>query len=143
MEGLLYPLPLQALCGSSGGGRRRSGGTSPKCCRLCPWLHEHSPASGRTSASASAFMHKWDLQSASHLWKPTAPGSRAWRGVSGQTRHLKKMRASPCMHPMQEEAEAFTEEMDRAASRRQWATNQPYWPPGAALPITVYPVRSK
>ena len=64
-----------------------------------------------------------DLDSASHLWIPKASGSGRWRSVSGQMRHLQMIRARPYMHLKQEEAKAFTEEMDGAASQRWWASN--------------------
>lgn len=80
---------------------------------LCPRLHQAAPQAA---------------------WPTTLPwcfsplgtkGTRqqGWKGVPGQARHLRKIRASPCMRPMQEEAEAFTEEMDGATSPR--ASNEP------------------
>lgn len=68
-------------------------------------------------------VHKRDLDSASHHWRPEAPGSGRCRGVSGKMRHLEMRKARLCMRVKQKEAEAFTGEMDGAASPKMWASN--------------------
>lgn len=90
----------------------RAAGSVPGCIR----------AAQQAASPITLSYAQRELDSASHLWIPKASGSGRWRSVSGQMRHL-RIRARPYMHLKQEEAEAFTEEMDGAAPQRRWASN--------------------
>lgn len=111
-----YPSPLGWLW-VIGSGRGGSGGT------LSP-ATSGSPGGGL--ADDSAFV----LLTFGYQWHQAA----GLEGCRWPSRHLEKIRARPCINPMQEEAEAFTEEMDGATSPR--ASNLPRGSRGAALPVT-------